>query len=142
MQETQPQNSETVRAIWNKTLTLKIVLGEDIDQEETPCEWCADHGDDDDDNDEPLKCDALAWPKYNGPLVVSGDGRAHFCEDCVREIDAEFVDYYEWNFADARGAIGEEDFSLDEWMEALANNMRNLCEYPVFIERGPCLADR
>jgi hypothetical protein len=120
--ETRVQQSEMVRAIWNTDLTLKICLGEEIDQEETKCECPNDHNEAacHDAADEPVKCDALAWPKFNGPIVVSGDGGAHFCEDCVREIDPDFVDLYEDAFNAVR-AFNEmhkdEGPNLDDWLE-------------------------
>jgi hypothetical protein len=118
-QETRVQNSETVRAIWNQARTLKICLGEYLIQEETQCECLNDHSDDDND-DEPLACDESAWPRsdlYNGPIVVSGDGCAHFCEDCVRDIDPDFVDAHEDAFSQV--TQGERPY-LDEWMDAMA----------------------
>jgi len=119
-QETHTESSETVRAIWNKDLTLKIVLGEDIDQEETSCR-CTD-------------CDAWAWPKFAGPIVVSGDGPVQFCEDCVREIDPDFVDAYEVVFSETRGV------APDQWMEEMAGFFSFLGKG--IIERGPCPVDR
>ena len=98
-------------AIWNPTLTLKICLGATIIQEESPCECLGPHWyvegkrDDEECSDEelgePVGCDELAWPpRHNGPIVVSGDGVAHFCEDCVGKSDPDaFVQRYEEAFS-------------------------------------------
>ena len=115
------QNGETVVAIWNKALTLKICLDADIVQEETPCECTANHHLDDAD-DELFGCDGWAWPppwggSYDGPSVVPGDGVAHFCDYCVREVDPEFVDAYVDAFNEVCEA-GPHD--LADWMEQLA----------------------
>ena len=114
------RNSETVLAIWNKDLTLKICMPEDIAQEEISCRS--------------TDCDAWAWPKFNGLIVVSGDGPVQFCEDCVREIDPEFVDAYEVVFSETSGV------AHDQWMEEMAGFFSFLGKG--IIERGPRLADR
>ena len=131
------QTQDPVLAIWNTALTLKICLGGDIVQEETRCEGTYDHDDDDGESDEePVRCDEWAWPRYDGPIVVSGDGVAHFCEDCVREIDPEFVDLYEDVFSDERkfaDAIGERLY-YEDGLERFA------AHFPPdrgVIERGP-----
>ncbi len=73
------RNSEPVRAIWNHDLTLKICMAEDMTHKEE-CPWC----------------DRRAWCGCGWlPMVVSGDGVAHYCEDCVRRIDATFVAVFE-----------------------------------------------
>ena len=78
------QSKEPVIAIWNPTLTLKICLGAMITQEPGTCEYLAPEDDADECRDEgcdaeacgdePIGCDELAWPRYPGPIVVSGTG--------------------------------------------------------------------
>jgi hypothetical protein len=142
-EETQGQSGETVRAIWNKDLTLKICWGEDIVQEDTQCECpnCrTDDDTDDDTDDEPLRCGAMAWPAHGGPIVVSGDGRAHVCVDCVYEIDPYFVDAYEDAFYYASEGRRPRQ---EDWMDALdALAAYFPPEIGIIIERGSPPVDR
>jgi len=135
-QETRARSSETVRAIWNQARTLKICMGVEIRQKATKCDrphnrYGIEGG--------PIDDCAMgwAWPRHmmisDGPAMVSGDGVAHFCEDCLREIDPDFVA----DFTEAYNSCGL--CFYEEWMDELA------AHFPPgkgIIERGPRPVDR
>ena len=66
--ESTPFPPPTVLAIWSRDRQFKFCLGDSITQERTQCE-CVHLPENADEDDEPIRCKASAWPRFNGPIV-------------------------------------------------------------------------